>query len=131
MKFTLTRVLPLAAVGLGVCLALSSCERLVITEAELNERIYKEVPPGSTKEQVVKFLDSLEIRGRRPKRYHYKPYEYTFTREGKEVKVAGSIFAVFPDAGAWIFPGDASRGVIFEFDGSGRLVNYIIENFGN
>jgi hypothetical protein len=103
-----------------------------VTKGDVYLRVSEELPLGAGKSEVIRFLDSTEIKGFKAKRNDYERYNsntsLTFSRDGKEKKVAGEIFAVYKDVGGG-FMACKSVGVIFYFDESDKLVNWHLDCF--
>jgi hypothetical protein len=57
-----------------------ACKVTRVTQTQVEERISKELPLGSTVPEVVRFLDSLEINGLKARQYGYIPSDSRYER---------------------------------------------------
>jgi hypothetical protein len=82
-------------IALIMIVSFLACKVTRVTEMQVEERISKELPLGSTVPEVVRFLDALEINGLKPRQYGYIPSEPVGTErlKGMEDRVKGYLAA--------------------------------------
>lgn len=111
-------------------LASGSCAPRV-TKGSVYQEVSKCARIGADKSEVIRCVDSVVVNGVKPKRYEYARDTSGFpvvAPDGKEVQVDGTIYASFRNNIGSMFCNYV--GVIFYFDGSGKLITYHIDCFG-
>ena len=117
-------------------LAVIYCGRkeMKVTNAQMEERIKQEIPIGSSKAQVIAFVDKLNINSRKATSLGYIDGKPLGTDEltGQQDKVVGYLVAGIPKVGQ-----DPSQfqvyhmRMIFYFGAGERLIDYRIETLGD
>ena len=120
----------------GVFLAATSCgkKEMKVTNSQMEELIKKEIPIGSSRSQVVTFVDSLNINSVKAITLGYMDGSPSGTDElkGRRNEVKGYLLARLPKVGT-----DPSQfqvyemRVMFYFGAGERLIDYKIQTHGD
>jgi len=123
--FCLATLLLFLLVSLG-------CKREKVKVSEVEERIDKNILPGSTKEQVLDFLGSLKVNSIKVEHTEYIPKKPIGTDELKDPKteVYGYIVAWMKNTGSDLLQVYNIR-IVFYFDRLEHLILYRVESFGD
>ena len=114
------------AFALATTFLLSSCAP--ITKGDVYQEVSKGINIGADKTQVLAYLESLKVKGEKPIIEQYKrdtSGHLIYATDGKAVFAEGFIAAKFGSlSGVFIFCDTVW--VVFYFDKSDKLINYII-----
>ncbi len=105
-----------------------------MTDSQMDELVKNQIPIGSTRSQVVTFVDALNINSVKAINHGYQDGSPGGTDElkGQRNKVTGYLVARLPKVGS-----DPSQfqvynmGMIFYFGAGQRLIDYKIETMGD
>jgi len=126
-----SRIWLLSGIFFAATLLLTSCKP-TITKGDVYQRFNKDIRVGATKSEVIRYVDSLEVNGVKPRRDEYvrdtSGYPVT-APDGKEVEVEGQIYTSFSNGVSWSFNFCAHVDAIFYFDKSDKLITYHIDCF--
>src|SRR5438128_2037634 len=114
----------------------ASCghKEMKVTDSQMDELIKKEIPIGSTRSQVVAFVDALNINTIKAINYGYMDWKPSGSDEliGRQDKVTGHLVARLPKVGR-----DPSQfqvyemRIVFYFGAGERLIDYKITTMGD
>jgi hypothetical protein len=114
----------IGTVGLVIWMILKLNAPQKVTKGDVNIRIGEEIPLGSTKYQVMAFVDSLEINGFKATRGEYiSPYNF-----GGQTDINGYLGACIKGVRGGFMTWDAVC-MMFYFDEQDRLVTYQVDDF--
>jgi hypothetical protein len=131
MQLILIRQITVLLTASIICsLSLSCVHNHQVSKGSVAQYIGRDIHPGATKSEVLKYLDTLEINGIKAERGDYAKGGYTIpSSKGEAVEVDGTVGAMFREKG--IFHDFCSSiGVIFYFDKSEKLITYVVDCFG-
>ena len=115
MKLLLVTVSPLL---------FSSCQD--ISNIDVLDRLEKDIQPGLDKTEILKYIDTLEIKGIKANASYYlkNEKEYKISDHGKDIDFDGEITVGFRSKGIL----NCGSFAIFYFDESGKLLRYLVDD---
>lgn len=115
LKITLT---------ISLLLLLSSCREA--SKIDVQKRLENDIQPGTTKSEILEYIDTLEINGVKAvsSGYHKNDSKYKIPVNGKVVDFEGAIYVNFPSKGIFYCGAFA----IFYFDESDKLLRFVVDH---